>query len=186
MIIIITLNHKLISLLYFQLSCIFLVIGYILSINIRIEISVIGYILLLGDYQMYNVYMTFHGLIMIFSFVMPIFLGSISNMFIPIIFRIPELIYPRLNNIGCWLFIIGNIIIIIALYIEDGCGCGWTLYPSLTLGDFHSSSAIDILIPGFHITSLASIINIINVLGTIYKSRCILLMFIHIYKNMLI
>lgn len=53
------------------------------SCFIRTDLAVIGTGVLFGDYQMYNVLITSHGLVMIFGFIMPILLGGMTNYFLP-------------------------------------------------------------------------------------------------------
>ena len=48
---------------------------------IRTDLALIGVGVLFGDYQMYNVLITAHGLVMIFGFIMPVVLGGLRITF---------------------------------------------------------------------------------------------------------
>ena len=52
------------------------IIGGIMSLIMRTELSAPGDGILNGDYQMYNVLKTAHGLIMIFFMIMPAMIGG--------------------------------------------------------------------------------------------------------------
>ncbi|MBT7648103.1 MAG: cytochrome c oxidase subunit I, partial [Rhodospirillaceae bacterium] len=59
-------NHKDIGTMYIVYGFIFGLVGFAMSMLIRIELAYPGAGILNGDHQLYNVLITSHGLIMIF------------------------------------------------------------------------------------------------------------------------
>jgi heme/copper-type cytochrome/quinol oxidase subunit 1 len=52
------------------------------------------------NYQLYNVLITQHGILMVFFVVMPILLGTYGNYFVPLMIGAPEMSFPRINNLS--------------------------------------------------------------------------------------
>lgn len=146
-------------------------IGFGYSLILRIELSCIGVNVLFGDYQFYNVIITSHGLVMIFGFIMPVVLGGILNYWLPLINGFPDMLFPRINNLSFWLYLNGVLYLLIALLLEEGIGVGWTMYPTLICYDFHSGVSCDFLIFSVHLLGISTIINSINIVGTVLAGR---------------
>jgi heme/copper-type cytochrome/quinol oxidase subunit 1 len=72
-------NHKNIGVLYFIFGAFSGVIGFIVSMIMRLELSQAGDAFLGGNYQLYNVLVTSHAFLMIFMFVMPTAIGGFEG-----------------------------------------------------------------------------------------------------------
>jgi heme/copper-type cytochrome/quinol oxidase subunit 1 len=73
-------------------------IGLALSIIIRVELALPGFILCSS--LQYNSLITFHGILMIFFMIMPLLIGGFGNLLIPLMLCSYDMIFPRLNALS--------------------------------------------------------------------------------------
>ena len=165
-------NHKDIGILYLVFGAFSGILGTVLSVLIRIELSMPGDIIFHGNYQLYNVVVTAHAFLMIFFMVMPILIGGYGNWFVPILIGAPDMAFPRLNNLSFWLLPISLFFLLSSSFSESGAGTGWTVYPPLSSSISHSGAAVDYAIFSLHIAGISSIGGSINFIVTIINMQC--------------
>lgn len=99
-----TTNHRVIGFAYFAVSFLSGLTAFVLSLELRIELGSIGSCILFGDYQLFNSLTTAHGLLMIFAFIVPFFTGFLLNSYGPSLIGVPDMIFPRMNNLSIILY----------------------------------------------------------------------------------
>jgi len=98
-------------------------LGTAFSVAIRAELSARGGIIG-GDYQVYNVAISAHALLMIFYMVMPSLVGGFGNYMLPVQIGAVDMAFPRLNNISLWLLPPSLALLLISAIVEQGPGTG--------------------------------------------------------------
>ena len=165
-------NHKDIGTLYLIFSLVTVLFGGAYSGLIRLELfneaSVAGALTqcvggACGD--VYNQWLTLHGLIMIFFVVMPALIGGFGNWFVPLMIGAPDMAFPRLNNISFWLLVPAFI-----LLLYSGANNSWVFYPPFS-SSIAQADSTPWLIFALHLAGASSILGAVNFITTIFNMR---------------
>nr|APX55310.1 cytochrome c oxidase subunit I [Fasciolopsis buski] len=159
-----TLDHKRIGFIYLVVGLWSGFLGLSLSMLIRLNYLDPYYNLI--SPEVYNYLVTGHGIVMIFSFLMPVLIGGFGNYLLPLLLGIGDLNLPRINDLSVWLLLPSSVCL--ALSLLGGAGVGWTFYPPLSSFGY-SGWGVDFLMFSLHLAGVSSIFSSINFICTIVE-----------------
>ncbi len=181
-------NHKDIGILYLFVSGFVGFISVAFTVFMRLELMEPGvqYMCLEGarffasdalctpNGHLWNVMITYHGVLMMFFVVIPALFGGFGNYFMPLQIGAPDMAFPRMNNLSFWMYVAGTSLGVASLFAPGGngqlgSGVGWVLYPPLSTRE--AGMSMDLAIFAVHLSGASSILGAINMITTFLNMR---------------
>jgi cytochrome c oxidase subunit 1 len=162
-------DHKTIGYLYLGTSFVWFLIGGILALLIRAELTRPGMQFLSSE--QYNQVFTMHGTIMLLMFATPLFVGF-ANVIMPLQIGAADVAFPRMNMLSYWLYLFGGIVAFAGFLSPGGAASfGWTAYAPLSNNIYSPGIGADLWIMGLAVGGLGTILGGVNFITTIFTMR---------------
>lgn len=159
-------DHKVIGIQYLVLSFFFYLIGGLMALAMRTELYTADPDFI--DPALYNAFLTNHGTIMIFLWIVPSAIGGFGNFLVPLMIGAKDMAFPKLNAIAFWLNPPAGALLLGSFFF-GGAQAGWTSYPPLSL--ITASTAQSMWILSIVLVGTSSILGSLNFIVTTWKMR---------------
>lgn len=163
-----TVDHKKIGIMYVLMSLVFLVIGGIEAILMRLQLLIPRNHFL--DPDTFNQLFTMHGTTMVFFVGMPILIGM-ANYLVPLMIGARDMAFPRINALGFWVTLFGGMLVYFSFATGGAPAIGWFAYAPLTERTFARSMATDFWALGLIVSGIGTITAAVNFMATILGMR---------------
>jgi cytochrome c oxidase subunit 1 len=161
-----TRDHKRIAILYALAITFFFFLGGVAATLIRMNlIEPTGSLL---TAETYNKTFTFHGVVMVWFFLIPSIPATLGNFLLPLMIGARDVAFPRLNLASWYLYVAGGLFTVAAL-ILGGVDTGWTFYTPFST--MFSNTNVMLVVAGVFITGFSSIFTGLNFIVTIHALR---------------
>jgi len=157
-------NHKVIGLQYGVTSVLVVMIGGVLAIIFRLELSMPGMQFL--TMNNYNTIFSAHGIIMIAGILLGV--GAMGNYLVPMMIGASDMAFPRLNAFSYWIVVPSAMLLLAAMFVGGGWDSGWTAYPPLSA---RGPLGAQLFMLGFFFNGFSSIAGAINIIVTVLTMR---------------
>jgi cytochrome c oxidase subunit 1 len=165
-----TTDHKTIGYLYLISSFVFFLIGGVMALLIRAQLSGPG-LTIIGTGEQYNQLFTMHGTIMLLLFATPLFAGF-ANVAMPLQIGAPDVAFPRLNALAYWMYLFGAIITTAGFLTPQGAASfGWFAYAPLSSTTFTPGVGGNLWVFGLALAGFGTILGAVNFITTIITMR---------------
>src|SRR4030088_767815 len=124
-----TVDHKIIGRRYIVTAFVFLALGGILAVLMRLQLAQPEARLLGPD--RYNQIFTMHGANMMFLFAVPV-MEAMAVYLVPLMVGTRNIAFPRLNAFSYWILLAGGALLWISFALDMGPDVGWFAYLPLS------------------------------------------------------
>lgn len=163
-----TVDHKIIGRRYIFTAFVFLALGGVLSILIRLQLAQPEARVLGPD--RYNQIFTMHGANMMFLFAVPV-MEAMAVYLVPLMVGTRNIAFPRLNAFSYWMFLAGGTLLWIAFALDMGPDVGWFAYVPLAGPQHAAGKRADIWAQMITFTEVSALAVAVEIVVTVFKQR---------------
>lgn len=163
-----TVDHKKLGKRYIVTALVFLVIGGIEALLVRLQLSRADNALFTPE--MYDQIFTMHGITMIWWYASPI-LSGFSIYLIPLMSGSRDLAFPRLNAFTYWTFLLSGILLYISPFLGQAPHGGWFAYTPYTSRPFSPGYGMDFYNLALILLTISTEGGAINFIVSILRQR---------------
>ena len=163
-----TVDHKLIGRRYLVTAFIFLLLGGVEALIMRVQLAHSSQTFL--SPEAYNQLFTMHGVTMIFLYAAPI-LSGFSNFLWPLLVGSRDMAYPRLNALSYWTYLASGIFLYSSFLIWQAPNGGWFNYVPYTNRVYDPALNIDFYSLGLLFLTISTTVGSINFIVSLFKTR---------------
>jgi cytochrome c oxidase subunit I+III len=163
-----TVDHKIIGRRYIFTAFVFLALGGVLAILLRLQLAQPEARVLGPD--RYNQIFTMHGANMMFLFAVPV-MEAMAVYLVPLMVGTRNIAFPRLNAFSYWMFLAGGTLLWIAFALDMGPDVGWFAYVPLSGPQYAAGKRADIWAQMITFTEVSALAVAVEIVVTVFKQR---------------
>ena len=161
-------NHKAIGRRYIVTAFIFLLVGGVEALLMRLQLAKPENTFLSA--ARYNQIFTLHGTTMMFLFAVPVMEGM-GVYLVPLMIGTRNVAFPRLNAFGYWMYLAGGIFLYTCALFNTIPDAGWFAYPPLSGPQFSFGKGVDAWAQMITFTEISALCVAVELAVTILKMR---------------
>ena len=163
-----TVDHKIIGRRYVVTAFVFLALGGVLAMLMRLQLAWPEARILSAD--LYAQVFTMHGSNMMFLFAVPV-MEAMAIYLVPLMVGTRNIAFPRLNAFSYWTYLCGGLLLWTAFLVDMGPDVGWFAYVPLSGPQFAPGKRADIWAQMITFTEIAALAVAIEIVVTVFKQR---------------
>ncbi len=163
-----TVDHKVIGRRYIVTAFIFLAMGGVLAMLMRLQLARPESDFLGPD--LYNMVFTMHGSNMMFLFAVPV-MEAMAVFLVPLMVGTRNIAFPRLNAFSYWIYLGGGILLWTAFAMDMGPDIGWFAYVPLSGPEYSAGKRADIWAQMITFTEVSALAVAVEIVVTVFKQR---------------
>ncbi|HST93676.1 MAG TPA: cbb3-type cytochrome c oxidase subunit I, partial [Microvirga sp.] len=163
-----TVDHKIIGRRYIATAFMFLFLGGLSAVFMRLQLAQPESRLMGPD--LYNQLFTMHGTTMMFLFGVPIG-EALAVYLVPLMVGTRNIAFPRLNAFSYYVYLFGGAMIWVAFMLNVGADVGWFAYVPLSGPEFSPGKRVDFWAQMITFTELSGLAVAVEIVVTVLKQR---------------